>query len=241
MITSCLIAFALAGLFFFYASYNIRSGVYLRTWSRAKTRRKQIALTFDDGPHPQHTAEVLDVLMKHRAPAAFFCIGREAERHPELVRRIAEEGHVLGNHSYAHTATFPLLTTRRMTADVQQAHTLLENLTGAKVTLFRPPFGVTNPTVAAVVRRMGYQAVGWSIRSFDTRGEKHPKVFRRIVRQIAPGAVVLLHDRMPGSGQLVDDLLNYCAAQGYEVVRIDKMFNYQPNTGSQKQYRAEGT
>ena len=215
-----LLLILLAGAFFFYASYHIRSGIYLKTWSRLPTDRREVALTFDDGPHPLHTPEVLDVLKRHSAPATFFCIGQEAERQPELMRRLVDEGHLVGNHSYCHKGTFPLFTRRRMLEDVEQAHKILEERTGQPVTLFRPPFGVTNPTVASVVRRMGYQAVGWSIRSFDTRGEATEKIFRRIVRQVRPGAVILLHDRLPGCAVLTARLLGYLEEKGYKAVRV---------------------
>lgn len=213
----------LLGAFFFYASYHIRSGVYLKTWSRLPVGRKEVALTFDDGPHPLHTAEVLDVLKRHSVPATFFCIGKEAERQPELMRRLADEGHLVGNHSYCHKGIFPFFTFRRMLVDVERAHKILEESIGQPVTLFRPPFGVTNPTVASVVRRMGYQAVGWSIRSFDTRGEATEKVFRRIVGQIRPGAVILLHDRLPGCAALTERLLEYLEEKGYRVVRVQPL------------------
>lgn len=207
----------------FYASYSIRSGVYLKAFCGVKTERKIVSLTFDDGPDPLHTPRVLDILKKYNVSATFFCIGEKAQAHPALIQRIVREGHLAGNHSWAHTAYFPLLCREKMYGELVKTQVLLEELTGQPVTLFRPPFGVTNPVVAAVTKKLALKVVGWNIRSFDTRGERTEKIIKRITRQLKPGAVVLLHDRLPQSGELLEKLLQYLNAENYEVVRIDEM------------------
>lgn len=210
--------------FLFYASYSIGSGVYVKTLCRGKTNERVVCLTFDDGPDPEYTLQVLDVLKKHQVPAAFFCIGEKVRENPFVMERIVSEGHHVGNHSDNHSWKFPLLSQKEMYKEIDQCEKAL--LTHTKPILtFRPPFGVTNPTIASLVKNRPYIIIGWSIRSFDTRGESEDKVFRRITRQIGPGSVILLHDRLPGCASLLTRLLEYLKTINYEVISLDKMFD----------------
>ncbi|MDR1981283.1 MAG: polysaccharide deacetylase family protein [Tannerellaceae bacterium] len=214
----------LLGAYLFHASYSIRSGVYLKALCKKATKEKVVSLTFDDGPDAQYTPLTLDVLKRYQVRATFFCIGRKAEEHPGLVRRIFSEGHTVGNHSYSHSNAFPLFGLKKMVADMKRAEACLERITGEKIRLFRPPFGVTNPVIAKAVRLSGYTVIGWSIRSLDTRGETPEKIVRRIIKQVSPGDVILLHDRMPDSAELLVRLLDYLNEQGYKVIGIDTLF-----------------
>lgn len=216
--------FILVGAFFFFASYHIHSGVYLKTLCKKRTSEKVVAITFDDGPDPDYTMQVLNILQTYRATATFFCIGEKAESYPEIVRRIQRKGHLVGNHSYTHSSRFPFLSPLKMQEDLQKAQVLLEQITAGPVTLFRPPFGVTNPTIAKVARRLGYTTIGWSVRSFDTREEPVEKILHRIIKQVAPGDVILLHDRLPDSAVLLTGLLEYLQEKGYKTKRIDELF-----------------
>lgn len=209
--------------FFVYASCNIRSNVYLKAFGRKRTEEKIVALTFDDGPHPVQTAKVLQVLRAHQAPACFFCIGANVKGNEALLRQITEEGHLVGNHSFGHANLFPLYSLPRMKKDLQACQFALEQVTSQKISLFRPPFGVTNPTVARAVRRLGYIPIGWNIRTFDTQRPAVEKVLKRIRNKLRPGSVILLHDRMPDSDLLLKEILNLIREQGYTVVRLDKM------------------
>ena len=96
-------------------------------------------------------------------------------------------------------------------------------VTSQPVTLFRPPFGVTNPTIAKAVRQLGYTSIGWSIRTLDTQQSAPDKILARIRKRLKPGAIILLHDRMPGSDQIVKQILDLLKEQGYTVVRPDKL------------------
>lgn len=225
VVIACVILLLCIGAFLFYASYNIGSGIYLKALCCGKTKERVVSLTFDDGPDAASTPQVLDILQQYQAPATFFCIGKEAGANPALLRRIVAEGHLIGNHSYSHSGLFPLYSSRKMEADLRQASVCLEQITGKKITLFRPPFGVTNPNVARVVRRLGYTTIGWSIRSFDTRKETEDIIFTRIIKQIEPGSVILLHDRMPGSAALLIRLLEYLKVNNFKVIATNEMFN----------------
>lgn len=229
----CILAIVLSiTVFMVWASASIRSGVYVRAFCREKTDRKVVYLTFDDGPHPPETERVLDVLRERGAKATFFLIGSKVSGNEAVLRRMLEEGHALGLHTYSHAGTFPLLSFDKMLADVNEGKRSVESVAGKKISLFRPPFGVTNPTIAKVVRTLGLQTVGWSVRSFDTmfcKSSEHSckqsgydwyvPVVERIMKQVRPGSVILLHDRLDGASELLALLLDSLAASGYDFTR----------------------
>lgn len=250
----CILAIVLSiTVFMVWASASIRSGVYVRAFCREKTDRKVVYLTFDDGPHPPETERVLDVLRERGAKATFFLIGSKVSGNEAVLRRMLEEGHALGLHTYSHAGTFPLLSFDKMLADVNEGKRAVESVAGKKISLFRPPFGVTNPTIAKVVRTLRLQTVGWDVRSFDTmfcKSSKHSckqsgysckqseysckqsgysckqsehdwylPVVERIMKQVRPGSVILLHDRLDGASELLSLLLDSLAASGYEFTR----------------------
>lgn len=219
-------------VFMVWASASIRSGVYVRAFCREKTDRKVVYLTFDDGPHPPETQRVLDVLRERGARATFFLIGSKVSGNEAVLRRMLEEGHALGLHTYSHAGTFPLLSFDKMLADVNEGKRAVESVAGKKISLFRPPFGVTNPTIAKVVRTLGLRTVGWDVRSFDTmfcKSSEHSckqsghdwyvPVVERIMKQVRPGSVILLHDRLYGASDLLALLLDNLAASGYDFTR----------------------
>ncbi|TCN62884.1 polysaccharide deacetylase family protein [Acetobacteroides hydrogenigenes] len=207
-----------------YASVSISAGVYVKAFCRAKGNSKSIALTFDDGPDSVWTPKVLEVLRRYNVKATFFCIGDKVEKHPQLVKMLIEEGHIVGNHTYYHTSFFPLLSTKKMVDELQRCNEALTNITGESITLFRPPFGVTNPTIAASVRELGYKVVGWSIRSFDTVKSEREKVLRRILKKAHAGGVILMHDNLENSDWLVEQVIVNLHEQGYEIKRLDELF-----------------
>lgn len=226
----CTLAIVLSiTVFMVWASASIRSGVYVRAFCREKTGRKVVYLTFDDGPHPPETERVLDVLRERGARATFFLIGSKVSGNEAVLRRMLEEGHTLGLHTYSHAGTFPLLSFDKMLADVNEGKRAVESVAGRKISLFRPPFGVTNPTIAKVVRTLGLQTVGWDVRSFDTmfcKSSEHSckqsehdwyvPVVERIMNQVRPGSVILLHDRLDGASDLLALLLDRLTASGYD-------------------------
>ena len=133
------------------------------------------------------------------------------------------EGHLIENHSYSHSGLFPLYGLSKMKKDLQTCQCELERVTSQPITLFRPPFGVTNPTVAKAVQQLGYTSIGWSIRTLDTQQSAPDKILARTRKRLEPGAIILLHDRMPDSDQLVKQILDLLKEQGYTVVRLDKL------------------
>lgn len=218
-------AVLLAAVLLVRGSASVRASWYLRMRCRARRAGRRVALTFDDGPDPQRTPAVLDLLARQGVRATFFVVGARAEAHPELVRRMATEGHVVGNHSYTHSWRFPLRSLGRTMEELRRTGEVLHRITGRQPRLFRPPFGVTNPTIARAVRRLGLDPVGWSIRSLDTMGQSPERVAARILRRLHPGAVILLHDRCAGSERLIGLLVEGLRSRGLEPVTLPELFD----------------
>lgn len=218
-------AVLLAAVLVVRGSASVRASWYLRMRCRARGAGRRVALTFDDGPDPQRTPAVLDLLARQGVRATFFVVGARAEAHPELVRRMVAEGHVVGNHSYTHSWRFPLRSLGRTMEELRRTGEVLHRITGRQPRLFRPPFGVTNPTIARAVRRLGLDPVGWSIRSLDTMGQSPERVAARILRRLHPGAVILLHDRCAGSERLVGLLVEGLRSRGLEPVTLPELFD----------------
>lgn len=227
MIAILLFCFAL--VFLFYASYSIRSNIYIRVFYRKQTTEKIVALTFDDGPDATETPRVLEVLRERHVPACFFCIGSKIKGNEALLRQMVSEGHLIGNHSYSHSNLFPFFGLHRMKKEMEACGKELEKATGQPVNLFRPPFGVTNPTIARAIRQSGFTPIGWNIRTLDTRHPSPEKVLKRIRRKLCPGSVILLHDRMPQSAERLQLILDFLQNEGYTIVRLDNMMPYELN------------
>lgn len=223
MIVYLLLGLLLILFFLVYASYSIQSGIYLRSLCKKRTTKKIVALTFDDGPDPVRTPKVLQTLKEYQVTTCFFCIGHKVKGNEALLQSMVTEGHLIGNHSYTHSGLFPLYGLSKMKKDLQTCQCELERVTSQPITLFRPPFGVTNPTIAKAVRQLGYTSIGWSIRTLDTQFSDPDKVLRRIRKRLKPGAIILLHDRMPESDRLVKQILDLLKEQGYTIVRLDKL------------------
>ncbi|MDR2622595.1 MAG: polysaccharide deacetylase family protein [Dysgonamonadaceae bacterium] len=206
-------------LFLIYASSDIRSGIYVKTVSRLDTREKQLALTFDDGPHADVTPRILAVLAKHNIRAVFFCKGKNIENQPDLVREIIAGGHRIGNHTMNHSPWFPLYSPAKMKKEIADCQVVIDSLYQEETArLFRPPFGVTNPNLKRALKDSGYQVMGWDVRSFDTAKLPSGFLFRRIIRQIRPGSILLFHDTMPQTPDILERVINFACENGYRFV-----------------------
>jgi len=206
-------------------SFHIRWNYFLKaTHHNYATRKNEIALTFDDGPHPIYTLKVLGLLKKHNAKATFFCIGKHLEKYPEIAKKIISEGHLIGNHSYAHTANYGFLTTQEVIEDLSKTQEILKNTNQKDGALFRPPFGVTNPNIAKAVKKLNLDTFGWSIRSYDTTAKSAEKVKKRINKQLKKGAIILLHDTSLLSITVLEQLLPLLNERKIKSVTIQQLF-----------------
>ena len=226
--------FALAGSVGYVAL--LLSGVFvlrLRMFAdavvRGPTGATGVVLTFDDGPDPIHTREVLDALDVHEAKATFFVIGKKAEQHRDVVLEIVRRGHAVGVHGFAHDRLFSLRGSKRVREDLMRAVRVLEGITGKTPTLFRPPIGHTNPTIARIADLLDLTVVGWSVRARDgLAGTKPDDVLARISRGLEDGAIVLLHDapergtRKPAGVTALPAILERIAAKNLTVVPLTR-------------------
>ncbi len=211
-------------------SFHIRWNYFLKAkHHNLTTTKNEIALTFDDGPHPIYTIQVLDLLKKHQAKATFFCIGKNIEKHPEIVEKIIQEGHLVANHSYAHTNNYGFLSPQDIIDDITKTQNLLQTLTKKNNLLFRPPFGVTNPRIAKAVRKLNLVTIGWSIRSYDTIAKNANKVFKKVDKQIKKGAILLLHDTSVLSISVLEQLLHSLEERKIQSVTIEQLFKTKNN------------
>jgi len=202
---------------------RIDAGFFLPVTCAVTTDEKVVALSFDDGPHAQHTPQLLDILDEQQVPATFFCIGKNIRGNEALVQRIIAEGHVLGNHTWSHHFWFDLFTSRRMLTDMQQMDAEVMRVSGKKPLLFRPPYGVTNPALRKAIQKGGYFPLGWSIRSLDTVIKDKTQLLARVVKQLHPGAVILLHDTSAATVQILPELIAYIRKEGYTIKHIDDL------------------
>lgn len=190
-------------------------------------RRGEIALTFDDGPDPAVTPRVLDLLDRRNARASFFCIGRQAAAYPDIVRDIHARGHSVENHSWRHSNAFALLGLNGLRREVATTQTVIKSITGRSPQFFRAPMGLRNPLLDPVLARAGLRYAGWARRGFDTVRSNPHRILRSLTRGLAPGDLIVLHDRVAAktSAQpvvlaVLDLLLDELAARGLRAISL---------------------
>lgn len=211
-----------------YGSSNVRSNFYLKTISSGNTGRKQIALSFDDGPLPGYTLNILETLRLHRVEAAFFCIGKRVEENEDLLKAVYKEGHIVGNHSYSHHLWFDLFSAQKMENDLRLANEAIQKAIGVQPRLFRPPYGVTNPNLQKAVQKNGFTTIGWNVRSLDTVIKDEQKLLKRVTERLKPGAIILFHDSGKATVHILSAFISHCKQRGYDIVRLDKLLNLEP-------------
>jgi peptidoglycan/xylan/chitin deacetylase (PgdA/CDA1 family) len=160
----------------------------------ASAARGEVAITIDDGPDPEVTPQVLDLLDAHGQRATFFCIAERVREHPALAREIVARGHSIQNHTARHRHNFSLLGPRGFHAEIERAQQLLQEVTGQRASCFRAPAGLRNPFLAPVLHRLGLVLVSWTRRGFDTRERDAAVVLARLTKNLKAGDILLLHD-----------------------------------------------
>ncbi|WP_419962054.1 polysaccharide deacetylase family protein [Psychrobacillus sp. BM2] len=189
------------------------------------TKEKVVALTFDDGPHPKYTAEILDILAKHNAKATFFIVGEYAEKNPDLILRQYNEGHEIANHTYTHHRKTTL---SKLEVELKQTDDLIFGITGYRPELFRPVEGQYTDQMIQRVAKKGYQVVMWSWHQ-DTEDWKNPGVQRiekKVLNGVEPGNIILFHDGGGNRSQTVEALekiVEELQKQGYVFVTVSEL------------------
>ncbi len=173
----------------------LRLGMFVDVVWRGPAEARGVALTFDDGPSPEHTPQVLALLAGAGVKATFFVIGRKAAPHPDLVRRIAAAGHAIGVHGHTHDRFLTLRSPDTAGDDIAEAIATVEAITGKSPTLYRPPVGLTSPRLSRALSWFDLVVVGWSVRALDGwAGARPERIAARVVPRLKDGAIVLLHD-----------------------------------------------
>jgi len=215
------------------------SSILCETLYRGDRSSKQVALTFDDGPDPVFTRQVLDILREYNATATFFCVGRLAEMYPGIVRQIYMEGHLVANHSYEHSWPMYMWLPSRVRTSIEKTGSILAGITGVYPGFYRPPVGIKTPPQIIAAWRMGLRFAGWTQWALDG-GQRTLTMekTRSLVDKSGNGDVFLLHDgKLNISGRVLKndthgaaiaeclpELIKGLQSRGYELVSLDKLF-----------------
>jgi len=189
-----------------------------------------VALTFDDGPDPEHTPAILDALEAAGARGTFFVVGERAQAHPELVRELVERGHQVANHSHRHRWWESLFFLPAAERDLSRASDAIEAAAGVRPALFRPPIGMLTPELWVASRRHGMDVAGWTVRPYDGRVRDPAEITRRVTSAQGPGDVVLLHDTAgrdgspPPARDALPAILSDLTERGLQAVTLSDLW-----------------
>jgi peptidoglycan-N-acetylglucosamine deacetylase len=194
-----------------------------------RNNEKVIALTLDDGPWPNTTLQMLDILKQNDVKATFFWVGQTLQAHPEIAKRVVAEGHAIGNHTWHHW--YRRMDQATAKSEIERTNELIYKTTGVKTTLFRPPGGVLNNGLAAYAKSQKYTVLMWSQTSADTDPRAKSQVFvKNVLRDAKPGSIVLMHD---GGGdrkrtvQALPEIISKLKQQGYRFVTVPELLEMQ--------------
>jgi peptidoglycan-N-acetylglucosamine deacetylase len=190
------------------------------------TKHKAVAITFDDGPNPEYTPQILDIFREHNAKATFYVIGEHVTKYPEIAQAAYREGHELGNHTFTHPALTKLNPEERK-KELEATERCIQEVTGEKAVTFRPPYLDFNEEVAELVERMGYPTIGavnMGAQDWDQPGVDH--ILRETRSQVRPGSILIFHDGYGNRSQTVSavrTLVPELVEQGYRLVTVREL------------------
>lgn len=203
--------------------FDIGSQFFVDTFWRGE--KGTVSFTFDDGPDPEVTPKVLNVLREANVKAAFFVIGRNAEKHPKLLKQILDEGHVIGNHTYNHAYVFSKSAAEKQVTEGQDA---IKLITGKRTKYFRPPFGVMTPEIAATIRKAKCSVIGWDLRSQDGRIRTKEATINRVKAHLKRSTVLLFHDTNPTTPDALREIIHLCRESGMKIVSLPEQSGIEP-------------
>ncbi|QIR37304.1 polysaccharide deacetylase family protein [Tolypothrix sp. PCC 7910] len=190
--------------------------------------QKVIALTFDDGPWPESTAQVLDILKKNDIKATFFVVGQNVKNFPDLLKRVVADGHIVANHTWHHWYHF--MNPQTAAYEIDHTTDIIFKTTGVKTNLFRPPGGIMHNGVANYAKNSKYALIMWSSDSMDYSRPSVPRLINNVFREAKPGGIVLMHDGGGNRSQTVEALPTIIARfkkEGYSFVTIPELLEMQ--------------
>jgi peptidoglycan/xylan/chitin deacetylase (PgdA/CDA1 family) len=191
-----------------------------------KTGKKQVALTYDDGPNPAFTPRLAEWLRANNVPATFFVCGNMVKEYPDHVKKLAADGFELANHSYNHP-DLRKLSPEKITEQLQDTHDLVKEATGVDMNLMRPPYGAHNSKVDDVCRKLGYKIINWDVDTEDWRKRSTPTMMKTIMSKTGDGSIILMHDRKHGGQDTVlettKQAVQQLRAKGYTFVSVGEL------------------
>ncbi len=220
-----LITLLLAVVLFMSATISVNATPEIVFHHTKSDGKKRIALTFDDGPHPRYTPQILDILKKYGVHATFFTIGINADTYEDLIKREIEDGHEIGNHTYHHYHTKDIQA-NILIADILACSKALEGKTGHAPRLFRPPEGICTDEIKALCEEMGYTIVMWSIDTRDWAKTPVAKIVSNIQKNICDGSIILMHDftgKNSPTPAVLRQIIPMLQRSGYEFVTVSEL------------------
>lgn len=187
--------------------------------NEASENKKQVALTFDDGPHPRYTQMVLDILKKHNAKATFYVLGSRVDFYPDLVKQIAEQGNEVGNHSWSHK-DLTRLSPEFIREEIQQTNEAIEKAAGTAPNTVRPPYGAQNETVKEVI---GLPSILWTVDTLDWKTKNAGDILKQVKENTRDGSIILMHDIHQSTANSLDQVLTFLEQEGYELVTVSEL------------------
>lgn len=188
----------------------------------APAKDRYLALTFDDGPHHSLTPQLLDILKQEGAKATFFVVGSRAETYPDIISRIAAEGHDVGNHTWEH-ASLARSSKEKALSSLQRTSDLISGLTARPCVLVRPPFGHTSQKVKALLHGQGWHEILWDSDSRDWENKNPERILQRVMKSAGPRSIVLFHDIHPGAAVMLPTMIRAFKSQGYRFITITEL------------------
>lgn len=190
--------------------------------------RYKVALTFDDGPHPGYTDTLVDILSRYNAKATFFVVGKQAERHPELLKLISSHGHEIGNHTYSHTK-LRKLSKLKISSEVEKTSKIIKEIIKKDVKLFRPPGGDINKEIQNFITSLGYKVILWDIFSNDLSQLSKEEIYNNVIKNVKDGSIILFHSGSLKTLNLLPQLIKELMKMGYELVTVSEIIAYRNN------------
>ncbi len=211
-----------------HGSATLSAQFFIKTTCQGGRESGAVAITFDDGPLPGMTDQILNLLNSYQVKATFFCIGKRVVANPEILKKIHEQNHLIGNHSFLHGHLFSLQSAGKIYEELRLTDEAIEKVIQAKPRFFRPPYGVTNPNVAKAIQKGNYITTGWSIRSMDTVIKDEEKLFQSVTKKLRAGDVILFHDFSETTIAILPRVIDHIFKSGLKVVRLDELLNEKP-------------
>ena len=198
-----------------YGSFQIKANYFVNSINKGNI--DSIYFTFDDGPDPDITPKIIELLEAEQLKAIFFVIGNKVEKYPHIVKDLFDKGHLIANHTYTHSNKIALFSTEELMNDIKKCTVAIEQVTSKTPTFFRPPYGITTPRYSRALKQLGMQSIGWTLRSFDTLAKSKELFVEKIKKQITPGAIILFHDTKRITLDALPEIIRHCKKNGIKI------------------------